>query len=160
MAERSRKHREVVDAEEVERRYYESDEMPDEEVSDLFTEAQREGRRENVVLEKLNRNPVGRPELAAGDLDAAWDRADEGEETVGGSSPTPDQDVVDEIGEAVGLSYQDNEPLMIGDKLAKRDETRWELDPASAEDYADRMSMARELEKEDQEGRPDDEKPA
>jgi hypothetical protein len=125
-------------------------------VNDLFTEAQREGRRENVVLDKLSRNPPGRPELAAGDIDAAWDRADEGEETVGGSSPTPDQDVVDEIGEAVGLTYQDNEPVLIDKKLEKRDDTRWELDPASAEDYAERMSMSPELETE--EGRPDKDK--
>jgi hypothetical protein len=155
MAERSRK-REVVDAEEVERRYYEADEIPDEEVTDLFAEAQQEGRRENVVLEKLSRNPVGSPELSGGDIDAAWDRADEGEETVGGSSPTPDQDVVDEIGEAVGLTYQDNEPLTIDEKLAKRDATRWELNPASAEDYAIRTDLSRQEDQDAEHERPAD----
>src|SRR5262245_59027579 len=45
--------------------------------------------------------------LTGGDIDAAWDQAAAGEETVGGSSPTPDQDMVDEIGRAVGVSYED-----------------------------------------------------
>jgi uncharacterized protein DUF6335 len=143
MAERP-KEREVLDAEDVERRYYESDELPSEEVTEMFTEAQQEGRRKSEVLEKLSRNPIGRPELAGGDLDAAWDRADEGEETVGGSSPTPDQDLVDEIGEALGLSYQDNEPLRIEEKLEKRDAQRWELNPASSEDYPERLDVSLE----------------
>src|SRR6185503_4276528 len=37
--------------------------------------------------------------LTGGDVDADWQRAEaSGEEAVGGSEPTPDQDVVDEIG--------------------------------------------------------------
>lgn len=47
-------------------------------------------------------------------------------------------DVVDELGEAIGLTYQDDETLRAGAKEAERDEHRWELDPASAEDYAER----------------------
>lgn len=153
--------REVLDAEEVERRYYESDEVPSDEVREMFTEAQQEGRRQSEVLEKLSRNPVGRPELAAGDVDAAWDRADEGEETVGGSSPTPDQDIVDKIGEAVGVSYEDNEPLRPDDKLEKRDASRWELNPASSEDYAERLELPKdEAERKSEEGerKPDDDR--
>src|SRR5581483_7353313 len=42
--------------------------------------------------------------LAGGDVDAAGD-GDVGEETVGGSTPTPDQDVVDDLGRAVGVTY-------------------------------------------------------
>ena len=44
--------------------------------------------------------------LAGGDIDAAWDKAAVGEETVGGTTPTPDQDLVDEIGRAVGIEYE------------------------------------------------------
>src|SRR4029077_5451497 len=73
--------------------------------------------------------------LAGGDVDAAWDEVDVGEETVGGSTPTPDQDVVDDLGRAVGVTYSDTEPLRPEEKEARRDERRWELDPASAEDY-------------------------
>lgn len=79
------------------------------------------------------------PELSAGDVDARWDQAESGgEETVGGSAPTPDQDVVDEIGKAAGVTYQEGEPLRVGAKEEERDVHRWELDPASAEDYVER----------------------
>ena len=61
-----------------------------------------------------------------------------GDETPGGDNPTPDQDVVDDIGKALGVEYQDNEELKGADKVEKRDRKRWELDPASSEDYNDR----------------------
>jgi Family of unknown function (DUF6335) len=76
--------------------------------------------------------------LAGGDIDAAWDKAAVGEETVGGSSPTPDQDIVDEIGRAVGVDYEDAEPLHPAEKLERRDDQRWELHPASSEDFTER----------------------
>jgi uncharacterized protein DUF6335 len=76
--------------------------------------------------------------LSGGDIDAAWDQAAVGDETVGGSSPTPDQDIVDEIGKALGVTYADGEPLHTTEKIARRDEVRWELHPASSEDYAER----------------------
>lgn len=76
--------------------------------------------------------------LTGGDVDAAWDDAAGGEESVGGSTPTPDQDVVDDLGRAAGVTYADTEPLRIGDKEQARDDERTELDPASSEDYAER----------------------
>ncbi len=76
--------------------------------------------------------------LSGGDIDAAWDEASGGEETVGGSTPTPDQDIVDEIGRAVGVDYEDSEPLDPEAKIERRDENRWELHPASSEDFAQR----------------------
>ena len=45
---------------------------------------------------------------------------------------------VDELGIALGLTYQDDEALCAGGKEAERDRHRWELDPASAEDYVER----------------------
>ncbi len=45
---------------------------------------------------------------------------------------------MDDIGRAVGVEYQDNEELGTTDKVTERDRHRWELDPASAEDYKDR----------------------
>lgn len=44
-----------------------------------------------------------------------------------------------DFGEAFGVSYQVNEELRIFDKEHERDLHRWELNPASAEDYRDRM---------------------
>ena len=77
--------------------------------------------------------------LSGGDIDATRSGTDAGEEAVGGSTPTPDQDVVDELGKAVGITYEDAEPLRFGDKMADRDAQRWELNPASSEDYQERL---------------------
>jgi hypothetical protein len=81
----------------------------------------------------------GMEDVAAGDVDVdAEDAYFTGEEAPGGDNPTPDQDIVDDIGKALGVQYDDNEPLKGADKLEERDKHRWELDPASAEDYKDR----------------------
>lgn len=78
------------------------------------------------------------PAMTGGDVDADWEDAYAvGDEAPGGDNPTPDQDRVDDIGRALGVEYQDNEELKGADKIADRDKHRWELDPASAEDYPD-----------------------
>ena len=78
------------------------------------------------------------PAMTGGDVDADWEDAYAvGDEAPGGDNPTPDQDRVDDIGRALGIEYADNEELKAADKVAKRDKHRWELDPASAEDYPD-----------------------
>jgi len=87
------------------------------------------------LLEDLEEHHSLSPEISGGDLDASWQTANAaGEETVGGSAPTPDQDVVDELGAAAGLIYEDDEPLDSDAKILDRDRNRWELNPASAED--------------------------
>jgi Family of unknown function (DUF6335) len=79
------------------------------------------------------------PVLTGGDVDADWEDAySVGDEAPGGDNPTPDQDRVDDIGKALGVTYDDNEELKASDKIADRDKHRWELDPASSEDYPDR----------------------
>ena len=79
------------------------------------------------------------PALTGGDVDANWENAYfSGDEAPGGDNPTPDQDVVEDIGRALGVEYQDNEELQGADKVVKRDKHRWELDPASSEDYKER----------------------
>src|SRR5947207_2382871 len=79
------------------------------------------------------------PDLTAGDVDADWEDAyQDGDEAPGGDNPTPDQDVVEEIGRALGVEYDDAEELKGSDKITERDKHRWEYDPASAEDYRDR----------------------
>ncbi len=77
--------------------------------------------------------------VTGGDVDADAENAYfSGEEAPGGDNPTPDQDIVDDIGRALGVEYQDNEELRGSDKVTARDKHRWELDPASSEDYKDR----------------------
>lgn len=85
--------------------------------------------------EKLNEHNSLDPSLSGGDVDAAWEDSNvAGEESVGGSVVTPDQDVVDELGEAAGLNYRDDEALNYDRKVLNRDRDRWELNPDSADD--------------------------
>ena len=77
--------------------------------------------------------------ITGGDVDTDTEDAYfSGDEAPGGDNPTPDQDIVDDIGKALGVQYQDGEELKASDKVTERDKHRWELDPASAEDYKDR----------------------
>jgi hypothetical protein len=104
---------------------------------DRTASAARTGRRE--LRERLDEHTETSPALTAGDVDADWESAySVGDEAPGGDNPTPDQDVVDDIGKAVGVQYEDNEELKGEAKIAKRDKHRWELDPASSEDFNER----------------------
>jgi hypothetical protein len=90
----------------------------------------------NELRHRLAEHTESDPSLTAGDVDAKWEDAYAvGDEAPGGDNPTPDQDRVDDIGRALGVEYQDNEELKSSDKIAKRDQHRWELDPASSEDW-------------------------
>ena len=113
---------------------------PDDEVKQEFSDVQRLASGADRLMRQLREHHSKTPELSGGDIDADWEGADVGDETVGGSAATPDQGVVQELGEAVGLNYQDNEPLHSEQKLQERDRHRWELDPASSEDYFDRVN--------------------
>ena len=104
---------------------------------DRTASAVRTGRRE--MKERRDELTQTSPAMTGGDVDADWESAySVGDEAPGGDNPTPDQDIVDDIGRAVGVEYEDNEELKGADKVAKRDRHRWELDPASSEDYNDR----------------------
>lgn len=62
------------------------------------------------------------PELSAGDIDASWEAAEtEGSELPGGGNETPDEANVDEIGKALGESYEEGEPLNPTKKERQRD---------------------------------------
>ena len=120
---------------------------PNEEVQREFDEAAQLGSAGHQQLtDKLRKHHSTSPELSGGDIDAAWEDADVGEESVGGENPTPDQDIVEELGRAVGLNYEDNEALHTSEKIAARDQSRWELDPASSEGYDERMKREGEYE--------------
>jgi hypothetical protein len=81
----------------------------------------------------------GMTDVTVGDVDVSVEDAYfSGDEAPGGDNPTPDQDVVDGIGKALGVEYQDAEELKGTDKVGERDKHRWELDPASSEDYKNR----------------------
>ena len=103
---------------------------------DRHGSAARTGRAE--MRQARREHTESSPALTGGDVDADWEDAYAvGDEAPGGDNPTPDQDRVDDIGRALGIEYADNEELKGADKISDRDKHRWELDPASAEDYPD-----------------------
>ena len=96
--------------------------------------AAKSGRAE--LKDRLSRNTGAGPALTSGDVDADWESAEAvGDEAPGGDNPTPDQDVVDDIGRALGVEYEDDEELQGGAEIANRDRNRWELDPSSKDDF-------------------------
>ena len=116
-----------------------ADEDIDEQVKDIFEEAQQLNYGRRDLARKLATYTDRTPVLSGGDIDAGWEYGDVGEESVGGQNPTPDQSVVDEEGKALGITYNDNEPLRTEDKLEQRDRDPWELNPASSLDYNERV---------------------
>lgn len=123
----------------------------DEDIEADFAERQQlavAGR--DVLREELDEHNSLSPQITGGDIDASWQTANQaGEETVGGSVSTPDQDIVEELGQAAGLVYKDDEPLDYDAKVLDRDRNRWELNPASALDADDEDSDEEDLDDED-----------
>jgi len=104
---------------------------------DRTASSARTGRQE--LKERYDKHTETSPAMTGGDVDADWESAySVGDEAPGGDNPTPDQNVVDDIGLAVGNEYRDNEELEGADKIEERDKHRWEYDPASSEDFKDR----------------------
>jgi hypothetical protein len=84
-------------------------------------------------------------ELTGGDIDANYEQANSvGDESVGGTVATPDMDIVDDLGQAVGIEIDDRSFLRTNDLLEQRDDQRWELDPKSSEDYQERRESTEE----------------
>ena len=69
--------------------------------------------------------------LTGGDVDADWARAaDVGEEAVGGTVATPDQDQVDQLGNALGVPRAPDEEVRTSSEILEgRDRNRWEQEP-------------------------------
>lgn len=80
-----------------------------------------------ALHDRIGKHHETSPALTAGDVDADWESAySSGDEAPGGDNMTPDQDVVDEIGAALGIEYDDDEELQGGAEIAERDEHRWD----------------------------------
>jgi hypothetical protein len=118
--------KQLVDAGYAESEIYE----PSEEVLEEFAEVQRFA---------SNGDRLGDERSPANAHDERHE-IEMGEEAIGGFITTTDDDLVDEMGEAAGLMYADDEPLHTPEKIEERDRKRWELDPASSEDYQRRVN--------------------
>jgi len=80
----------------------------------------------------LRNSTSASPRDAGGDLDADWEDVNSsGSETVAGDNPTPDQSLVEENAQAIGVSFEDNEELEFVDKIERRDRDRYELEERS-----------------------------
>jgi hypothetical protein len=86
------------------------------------------GDRERQMEEDALRFPETSPRLTGGDVDADWKRAASvGEEAPGGTVATPDQNVVDDLGAALGVPRAPDEELRTSQEILEgRDQHRWE----------------------------------
>jgi hypothetical protein len=91
------------------------------------------------VVQALDEHHELTPRLTGGDVDADWMGAESsGDEAVGGSVATPDQDVVDELGRALGVEQDsDAEVQTSGEILRERDRHRWTIEREVAREAGD-----------------------
>ena len=109
--------------------FYENEPVPDEDMQDFINEeiASAPSNPEEL-LDRVREHHSSSPADSGGDIDAEWeDVNDSGAETVFGHNPTPDQSDVEENAHAMGIDFQDNEPLDLLEKMEKRDRDRYEL---------------------------------
>jgi hypothetical protein len=113
--------------------YYEDAPVPDEEIQELMNEEiERAPKAPQELEERLREHHSTSPADSGGDIDAEWEDAnDSGAESVSGHNPTPDQSDTEENAHALGINFEDNEPLDLLGKIEKRDRDRFELDERS-----------------------------
>jgi Family of unknown function (DUF6335) len=111
------------------------------------TDAQPDDREELVGLARdVAAHAESGPRLTGGDVDADWQTAySSGEESIGGSVSTPDQDVVDEIGRALGVEQDADAPVRASDEILRaRDRLRWHLERDAADAEEGRIRRTKE----------------
>ena len=113
--------------------FYENEDLPDPEIQDFMNEEiARAPKDPSELLETLREHTAASPADSGGDVDADWaDVNQTGSEAVFGHNPTPDQSDVEENAHAMGIDFQDNEPLDLLEKIEKRDRDRFELNENS-----------------------------
>ena len=113
--------------------FYENEPISDPEINaERAQEIEDVPQAPDELLERLDRNTASSPADSGGDIDADWEEVNTtGAESVFGHNPTPDQSDVERNAHAMGIDFQDNEPLDFVEKLEKRDRDRFELDEGS-----------------------------
>jgi hypothetical protein len=110
------------------------------------TDAQPESQEEPVGLARdVAAHTETSPRLTGGDVDADWQAAySSGEESVGGSVATPDQDIVDELGRALGIEQEADAPVRTSEEILRaRDRLRWHLERDAADAEEGRIPRGR-----------------
>ena len=107
--------------------------VPDPEIEEFMEEEIAHAPKDpDLLAQRLHNNTAASPADAGGDVDADWeDVNDAGSESIAGDSPTPDQSLVEENAQAMGVSFEDNEELEFIDKIERRDRDRFELEENS-----------------------------
>ena len=102
---------------------------PPREATLMRTDAERQAE------EELAEHTATSPKLTGGDVDADWQRAySDGEEAVGGSVVTPDQDNPDALGDALGVPRAPDEEVRTSEEILEgRDRHRWEEEDTPGE---------------------------
>ena len=113
--------------------FYEKESFVDEEMKDFIDEEiEHVPQAPSELKERLADHHSSSPADSGGDIDAQWEEVNtSGSEAVFGHNPTPDQSDVEENAHAMGIDYQDNEPLELIEKIEKRDRDRFEMDEDS-----------------------------
>ena len=116
--------------------FYENENSVDEEMKEFIDEEiSHSPQAPSELEERLRENHASSPADSGGDIDAEWeDVNDSGAESVFGHNPTPDQSNVEENAEAMGIHFEDNEPLDFVQKVGRRDRDRFELNEDSKDD--------------------------
>jgi len=113
---------------------HETDDLPQEVTESYGTGVHDQTGSSGTLHDRLQDADEADSLLTGRDVDAVGDQA------VGGTAPTPDMDIVDELGAAVGLEMNDGASLRTTEILEERDDRRWELEPEASEDYGDRSN--------------------
>ena len=102
------------------------------------SELDREAGTSELLREISDRSDVS-PRDTGGDVDADWERAQSsGEEAVGGTVATPDQDVVDELARPLGVERSTDAEVITSDEiLSGRDRKRWRIEQRNDESARD-----------------------
>ena len=113
--------------------FYDRENVPDEETQEFIdNEIAHAPKAPQELLDRLEENTDASPADSGGDIDADWEDVDgSGAEAVFGHNPTPDQSDVEENAHAMGIDYEDNEPLDLIEKIEQRDRDRYELNENS-----------------------------
>jgi len=102
---------------------------------DRLSEIDDAPRAPDELEQRVRENHSASPADSGGDIDAQWEEVNtSGSESVFGDNPTPDQSAVEANAHAMGINFEDNEPLDFIKKLEKRDDDRYELDESSKSD--------------------------
>jgi hypothetical protein len=116
--------------------FYDAESLPDADMKKFIEdEIAHVPQAPDELSERLKEHHSSSPADSGGDIDADWeDVNDSGAESVFGHNPTPDQSDVEENAHAMGIDYEDNEPLDFLGKIEKRDRDRFELREISKTD--------------------------